>query len=85
VFRHELGDDFTLIAIHTDRGERFRRLTARARDDDPAEESAHQARDDRELDWGLARTIALADEMIVNDGTLESFHGKVGSLLEDLA
>lgn len=85
VFRRELGADFHLVAIHTDQHERFHRLTSRARDDDPTEDSAHAARDDREMGWGIARTIALADAMLVNDGALEDFHAATRRLLERLA
>lgn len=81
VFRQELGDAFLLLAIHTEPDARYHRLTSRARDDDPMEEDAHRARDQRELDWGLARTIALADHMIVNDGSLEAFLEKVQDFL----
>ncbi len=85
VFRRELGTDFRLVAIHTDQHERFHRLTARARDDDPADDDAHAQRDDREMGWGIARTIALADEMLVNDGTLEEFRAETRELLARLA
>ncbi len=87
VFRRELGDDFVLVAVHTDARHRFDRLTNRARDDDPTGADAdvgHKARDEREMAWGIARTIALADEMIVNDDTLEIFKGRVAALLDEL-
>ncbi len=85
VFRRELGDDFVLVAIHTDPEERHARLTRRARADDPTEEADHQARDQRELGWGLARTIALADEMVVNGGSLERFRERVAHVLDAVA
>lgn len=85
VFREQLGSDFILVAIHTDPDERYDRLTARGRDDDPSEVSGHQARDQRELNWGLARTIAMADEMIVNDCTMEEFQAQVEGLLDRIA
>lgn len=85
VFRRELGDDFCLVAIHTDQHARFDRLTQRARDDDPAEDSLHAQRDDREMGWGIARTIALADEMLVNDGALDAFHDATRALLQRIA
>lgn len=87
VFRRELGDDFVLVAIHTDAKHRYDRMTARGRDDDPTGDDAqelHEARDEREMGWGIARTIALADEMIVNDGTLEQFHGRVAAFFDEL-
>ncbi len=85
VFRRELAGDFALVAIHTDQGERFARLTARARDDDPSDDAAHSERDDREMGWGIARTIALADEMLVNDGSLDDFREATRRLLQELA
>lgn len=84
VFRRELADDFTLVAIHTPESARFHRMTTRARDDDPVDEDGHRARDQREMGWGIARTIALADEMIVNDSSLDAFKAKVADLLERL-
>ena len=79
--RRELGGDFLLVAIHTDRHHRFERMLARGRADDPLQETVLQERDEREMGWGLARTIALADEMVVNDGTLDQFREKVRTLL----
>ncbi len=88
VFRRELGDDFVLVAIHTDAKHRYGRLTARGRDDDPTGDDAeqlHKQRDEREMGWGIARTIALADEMIVNDGSLDEFHARVAALFDRLS
>jgi dephospho-CoA kinase len=85
VFQRELGADFLLVAIHTDPGERHARLTRRARADDPTASSAHLERDQREMAWGIARTIVLADEMIVNDATLDAFRAEVAGLLDELA
>lgn len=85
VFRRELGEEFTLIAIHTPETTRFNRMTARGRDDDPDDADGHRARDERELGWGIARTIALADEMVVNDGSLDTFRDKVKALLASLS
>jgi dephospho-CoA kinase len=81
-FRRELADDFTLVAIHTQRHARFARMTRRARDDDPDDDDEHVKRDERELGWGLARTIALADVMIVNAGSLPDFRRRVRRVLD---
>jgi dephospho-CoA kinase len=80
--RRELGDDFTLVAIHTDPDHRFQRMISRGRADDSKDVDGLKARDEREMTWGIARTIALADEMLVNDGTLDAFRKKVGALLD---
>ena len=36
------------------------------------------------MGWGIARTIALADEMLVNDGSLQQFRARVAALLDRL-
>jgi dephospho-CoA kinase len=84
-FRRELGHDFLLVAIHTDPEHRFGRMVRRARPDDSSDPAVLKARDEREMNWGIARTIALADEMLVNDGTLAGFRAHVGALLDRLA
>lgn len=84
VFRRELGNDFQLIAIHTDPEHRFDRMLHRGREDDPDDVEVLKERDARELGWGIARTIALADEMVVNDQTLDVFHQRVEDLLKRL-
>lgn len=81
-FRRELGHDFILVAIHTDPDHRFQRMVARGRQDDSTDVGVLRARDEREMQWGIARTIALADEMLVNDSTLEAFRRKVEDLLD---
>jgi dephospho-CoA kinase len=83
--RRELGHDFVLVAIHTDPDHRFQRMVARGRADDSEDVSVLKARDEREMQWGIARTIALADEMLVNDSTLEAFRAKVSGLLDRVA
>ena len=84
-FRRLLGQEFDLVAIHTDPEHRFDRMVKRARADDSKDVAVLQARDEREMGWGIARTIALADEMLVNDGTLPQFRQKVEKLLDRLA
>src|SRR5687767_11928909 len=83
--RRELGHDFTLVAIHTDPDHRFQRMVSRGRADDSRDVEMLKVRDEREMGWGIARTIALADEMLVNDGTLEQFRKKVAALLDRIA
>jgi dephospho-CoA kinase len=83
--RREIGHDFLLVAIHTDPDHRFQRMVRRGRADDSKDPTVLKARDEREMTWGIARTIALADEMLVNDSTLEAFRAKVAALLDRLA
>ncbi|MGB0652845.1 MAG: AAA family ATPase [Thermoplasmatota archaeon] len=83
-FREQLGDEFLLVAIHTDQHERFARMHRRGRDDDAGDDDGLLARDQREMGWGIARTIALADEMVVNDDSLDVFKQRVAALLDQL-
>ncbi len=82
--RREIGHDFLLVAIHTDPDHRFQRMIQRGRADDSKDPKVLKARDEREMTWGIARTIALADEMLVNDSTLEAFRDRVAGLLDRL-
>jgi dephospho-CoA kinase len=72
--------DFYLVAIWASPLERRRRLIRRGRFD--LEEL--EKRDERELSWGLGDSIALADFMIVNGGSLEEFKEEVSNLLDSL-
>ncbi|MBR4226122.1 MAG: AAA family ATPase [Candidatus Methanomethylophilaceae archaeon] len=70
-----LSDDVYIIAVHTARSERFRRLVSRDREDAPRNEAEFDERDSREIGWGIAEVIALSEYMIVNDSDLETFRG----------
>ncbi len=77
-----LSEDVNIIAIHTSPSIRYDRLVKRARDDAPKNIEEFNARDDREIGWGLASTIVLSDHLIVNEGTLEEFRSSVNDLLD---
>ena len=38
-------------------------------------------RDERELAWGIAKTIVLSDYLIVNDSSLEDFRRRSAELI----
>ena len=71
----DLSKDVYIIAIHTARSERFRRLVSRDREDAPHNEEEFDARDNREIGWGIAEVIALSEYLIVNNADLETFRG----------
>ena len=73
--------DLVMVAIHTDREERLKRIVKRHRDDDVKNMDELVSRDDRELSWGIGNAISLSDYMIVNDSTLEAFKENVKQLL----
>lgn len=81
VFRRALGSGLRLVAIHSSPNLRFLRLQKRARYDAPGDREAFDERDRRELGWGLGSLIAMADVMVVNDGTLEKFRETVAEEL----
>ena len=73
---------FTLIALHASPKTRFSRLLKRARPDDPKNWQAFHERDIRELTVGLGNAIAMAENMIINEGTPETTKQKVRQTLE---
>ena len=56
-----------LLAIHASRERRYSLLKERGRSDDPIRYETFLKRDERELDVGIGRAIALADEVISNE------------------
>jgi dephospho-CoA kinase len=74
-----------VIAIYANMEDRLTRIRKRRRPDDITDESGLIKRDTRELDWGIGKTISLADHMIVNDQSLEEFRDKSRSLLMELS
>ena len=77
--------EVTVLAIHSSPVDRYERLRRRAREGDPRSFEEMRERDLKELSLGLGSVIALADHMIVNDGTLESFRERAKELLLRLA
>ena len=72
-FFRDKFENVKVVAIYTNRQERFKRIIKRAREDDVKTEPEFYERDNRELSWGIGRTISLSDYMIVNDRSLEEF------------
>jgi dephospho-CoA kinase len=81
VFRSNLGRSVKLVAVHTSPAVRYERLKRRSRYDAPRSPEEFNIRDERELGWGLGTLIALADVMLVNEGTLEKFYETVRETL----
>ncbi|RLF04135.1 MAG: dephospho-CoA kinase [Thermoprotei archaeon] len=73
-----------VLAIHSSPIDRYIRLKNRAREGDPKSFEELQERDFKELSLGLGNVIALADYMIVNDGTLEDFKEEAKKVLLEL-
>jgi len=57
-----------ILMIHASPETRFRFLQQRRRDDAPKSWKPFEARDEREISVGMMKTMALADEVISNNG-----------------
>jgi dephospho-CoA kinase len=84
VFRGAFGDELTVIAVHASPKTRYERMLRRGRTDDAGTIEAFQARDTRELGWGLGDVIATADVMLVNESSLEALRQAAKVALERL-
>ncbi len=73
---------FALIAVHSSPETRFGRLFRRKRSDDPSGWEEFLNRDTRELSVGQGNVIAMADYMIINEGTLEEYKTRISEVLE---
>lgn len=72
------------VAIHSLPKTRFHRLLRRGRSDDPQSWDEFKARDERELEVGIGTVIALADRVLVNDGTVEQLKTKFTEILREV-
>lgn len=81
VFRKAFGEGLVVLAVHASPKTRHERILRRRRADDAEGTDALQARDIRELSWGLGDVIATADFMVVNESNLERFRETVREAL----
>lgn len=81
VFRHNFGDLFVL-GIYSSPEHRYDRMIRRNRGDDAAGLQEFFDRDRRELKWGIGNAFALADGMLINEGSLDEFRQAARSMLE---
>ncbi len=84
IFRDAFGKEARIIAVHSAPGTRYPRLVNRGRSDVPRDLREFEERDQRELGWGLGETIALADVVLINEGSLDDFRRKAIAFLEEL-
>ena len=72
------------MTIHASPKTRFQRLLSRNRSDDPKTWDTFSERDARELDVGLGHVIALADVVLLNEGTITELQSTFRGLLTKL-
>ncbi|WP_247730899.1 AAA family ATPase [Halovivax limisalsi] len=83
VFEDAFGEAFTLLSIEAPFELRAERLTARGRDASEADGGESlEARDERELGWGMGEAMDRADAVVENTDSLEHFHERVREILE---
>ena len=83
-FEAAFGDDFRLVSIEAPFETRAKRLDLRGRDasGDEGGESL-EARDERELEFGMGQAMERADHTLDNTGSLAAFRDRVRTLLEE--
>ncbi len=83
---HELKSKFAVVtvAIHASPKTRFQRLLSRGRSDDPKNWDTFYERDNRELNVGLGHVIALADVVLLNEGTISELQSSMKAALSKL-
>lgn len=86
-FREKYGEKFVLVAIHTPPKIRFERAKNREAEWDSKKMETLEKfnwRDEKELGWGLGNAIAMADYVLVNDGTLADFKDEAEKLFRKI-
>jgi dephospho-CoA kinase len=73
--------DVIIVTIHASPSTRYERLIERKRMDDPTVMKKFIQRDERDLGWGIGEVIAMADLMIINEGSIDEFREKVEEIL----
>lgn len=83
VLKHEFPGELEVVAIHTPKHMRHRRLAIRPLR--PLTENEANQRDWSEIEnLEKGGPIAIADHLIVNDGEIEELYEKVDSILEEI-
>jgi dephospho-CoA kinase len=72
---------FSIVAVHASPETRFTRLSNRRRSDDPNGWEVFHERDIRELNVGLGNAIAMAEQMIINDVSVEEVENRIENAL----
>lgn len=83
-FKEKFKGDFYLIAVHASPKTRFKRLKTRMREDDSGNWAEFEERDRRELGYGTGSAIALADYLVVNEGSIEELKEKIKDIYKAL-
>jgi dephospho-CoA kinase len=72
---------FIIMAVHAAPHIRYERIRRRKRSDDPQNFRAFQERDHREISAGIAKILALADIMLLNEGNINQLKYRLTQVL----
>ncbi|MBI1972292.1 MAG: AAA family ATPase [Candidatus Aenigmarchaeota archaeon] len=73
--------DVVIVSVSAPKKTRFGRLTKRGESRDPKNEEEFKWRERKQVDFGMAEVIEMADYEIVNDASLERLKNKVKEML----
>ena len=83
LFRTNLSE-FIVIAIHASPKTRFTRIQQRQRLDDSQDFQTFQDRDSREISAGIAKIIALADMICINEGKIKTLKKQISKIIKSI-
>ncbi|WP_338740070.1 AAA family ATPase [Haloplanus salilacus] len=81
-FEAAFGDGFVLVSVEAPFETRAERLADRGRDGSDLDREALEAREERELGFGMGDVMARADVTVENTGSLDAFHERIRELLD---
>ncbi|RLF88284.1 dephospho-CoA kinase [Thermococci archaeon] len=77
-------ETIVVIGVHSSPKKRFERLSRRGRSDDPSTWDEFEARDWKELKFGVGEVMALADYLLVNEDSLDEYRMRILQLAKEL-
>ncbi|MDF2956252.1 MAG: Dephospho-CoA kinase [Candidatus Alkanophagales archaeon MCA70_species_2] len=83
-FKKEFGGDFLLVRVEASFPTRYERIRRRGRGDDALRPEEFKRREEREMGWGMAEAMKIADIVVENEGSLEEFRERIKELLGNL-
>ena len=79
--RRAFGKDLAVVGVWASPSLRYSRIASRRREDDAGDYERFLEKERRELRWGVGEALALADHLLLNEGTLEELREKALELL----
>jgi dephospho-CoA kinase len=74
--RKAFGEALVVVGVWASPSVRYSRIASRRREDDAEDYGRFLEKERRELRWGVGEVLALADHLLLNEGTLEELREK---------